>query len=69
MSANIEVKQHPNGQYEVKSGNLTLMHTDFKGFKSNDCTENKPDYVELCSQHDKRFKPLFIALHNFKINQ
>jgi hypothetical protein len=63
------VQQLSNGQYEVNLGNLTLIHTDSKGFKSNDCSEDKTDYVELCSQHDKRFKPLFIALHNFKSNQ
>jgi len=69
MSANIEVKQHPNGQYEVNYNKLTLTQTNFKGFKSNDCSEDKGEYSELCSQDDNRFKPLFIALHNFKSNQ
>lgn len=69
MSANIKVKQHQNGQYEVKSGNFTLVQTVVNNLKINDCSELKGDWVELCNPHDKRFKPLFIALHNFKINQ
>lgn len=73
MSTDIDLKptveQLTNGQYIVKSGKLTLIHTDFKGFKFNECTEDKTEHVELCSKHDSRFKPLFIALHNFKINQ
>lgn len=70
MSTDIDLKptveQLPNGQYMVKSGKLTLIHTDFKGFKFNECTEDKTDCVEMCNPHDPKFKPLFIALHNFK---
>ena len=62
------VEQLSNGQYIVKSGKLTLIHTDFKGFKFNECTEDKTDCVEMFNPHDPKFKPLFIALHNFKSN-
>ena len=60
------VEQLTNGQYMVKSGNLTLVQTVIKHLKINDCSELKGSWVELCNPHDNRFKPLFIALHNFK---
>ena len=69
MTTNIELKQHPNGQYEIKSGNLTLVQTVVNDLKINDCSELKGNWVELCNPNDSRFKPLFIALHNFKSKQ
>lgn len=63
------VEKLQNGQYHVKSGNLTLIQTIINGSRFNECSEVKTDYSELCSQHDERFNPLFIALHNFKSNE
>lgn len=55
-----------NGQIEVKSENLTLTHSDIKGQKFNDCEIDKGQYYETVESSDERFKPLFIALVNFK---
>ena len=65
----MQVKKLSNGQIEVTHESLTLVQTIGDGIRFNDCSENKGDYIELCSQHDERFKPLFVALHNFKIQQ
>lgn len=54
-----------NGQIEVRKGNLTLLHTPMpNGTKFNECTVDHGEYVELVSSYDKRFKELFIELHN-----
>ena len=55
-----------NGDIEVKSENLTLTHSNIKGLKSNDCMIDKGEYHEDVPSSDERFKPLFIALVNFK---
>jgi hypothetical protein len=55
-----------NGQYAVSLGNLRLVQTVINGEKFNDCSIVHADYVETVSSNDERFKPLFIALHNFK---
>lgn len=64
----IQVKQLNNGQFEVKYKNLTLIQTITTGLKFNNCTIHKGDYIEVVSPHLEQFKPLFIALHNFKSN-
>lgn len=63
------VTKQPNGQYFVKIGNLALTQTIINGQRFNDCTIFDGECYELVSQHDERFKPLFIALHNFKNNE
>ena len=65
----MEVEQLPNGQYIVRSGNLTLIQTTASGLKFNECVENFGEYTQLVRATDERFKPLFIALHNFKIHE
>jgi hypothetical protein len=62
----IQVSKWPNGQYEVTHNKITLIHTNVKGIKFNDCSFFNGETYELISQHDPRVKPLFIALHNFK---
>ena len=63
------VERLTNGQYMVKLGALTLVHSIVDDFKFNDCTESKGTWAEMCNPHDTKFKSLFIALHNFKSNQ
>jgi len=62
----MKVQLLQNGQIEVKSENLTLTHSDIKGNKFNDCEIDKGQYYETVESSDERFKPLFIALVNFK---
>lgn len=62
----MQVQLLSNGQIEVKSENLTLTHSDIKGQKFNDCEIDKVQYYETVESSDERFKPLFIALVNFK---
>jgi hypothetical protein len=57
-----------NGQIEVKHENLTLTQTNVSGFRHNECLVEHAEFSELVASHDERFKPLFIALHNFKYN-
>jgi hypothetical protein len=57
-----------NGQFEVKHENLTLVQTVINGTRYNDCTIEKDGLFEGVSEYDERFKPLFIALHNYKSN-
>lgn len=62
----MKIKLLQNGQIEVKDKNLTLIHSDIKGNKFNDCEIDKGEYYETVKSSDERFKPLFIALVNFK---
>lgn len=63
----MKVQLLQNGQIEVKHENLTLIHTDMKeGLKFNDCEIDQGEYYETVKSSDERFKPLFIALVNFK---
>ena len=55
-----------NRQIKVISENLTLIHSDIKGIKFNDCEIDKGEYYETVKSSDERFNPLFIALINFK---
>lgn len=64
----MKVKKLPNGQIEVKHENLTLTHSNVKGNKFNDCEIDRGDYYETVNENNDMFKPLFIALYNFKIN-
>ena len=63
----MKIIQHSNGQIEVKSKDLTLIQTNVKGYVNNDCYIDENICTKSVTQHDPRFKPLFIALHNFKI--
>jgi hypothetical protein len=62
----MQVIKLSNGQYEVKSNNLTLTQTIINGERINDCTVFDGECYEIISQNDERISPLFIALHNFK---
>jgi hypothetical protein len=62
----MKAKRLSNGQIEVKHENLTLTHSDIKGNKFNDCEIDKGEYYLTVKNSDERFKPLFIALVNFK---
>lgn len=64
----MKVEKLSNGQIEVRHENLILTHTDLGGWKMNNCmVYNAPgEYWEDVSQHSEIFRPLFIALHNYK---
>jgi hypothetical protein len=55
-----------SGQIEVKFNNLVLIQTKVSGVKFNECVIIHSDYVESVSVHSEEFKPLFVALHNYK---
>lgn len=63
----MKVELLSNGQYMVTHENLTLTQTTISGVKFNDCTIKHEDYYESVSEWNDLFKPLFIALHNYKI--
>ncbi len=63
----MKVNRLNNVQFEVKSENLTIIQTVINGQRYNDCTFFTGEYYESISQHDSRLRPLFIALHNYKI--
>jgi hypothetical protein len=64
----MKVEKLPNGQFHVVDGPRQLTQTVVPGFpRFNDCSIDRGDHVELVSQHSSEFTPLFIALHNFKI--
>ena len=60
------VQKLSNGQIQVTQANLILTHTDFHGLKINSCEIENSEYIECVKSSDERFKPLFIALINFK---
>ena len=64
----MKVEKLNNGQYFVTHENLSLTQTSIPGLKINNCeVYNKDgDYWESISQHSEIFRPLFIALHNYK---
>lgn len=63
----MKVQKLENGQFEVTHNNLKLVQTIIKGERYNDCSMKDMDgYYELASQNNELFKPLFIALHNYK---
>ena len=64
----MEIQELKNGQIQVKHENLTLIQTNEKGFKVNDCEIDMGDYFLIVKNSDERFKPLFVALHNHKNN-
>jgi len=68
MTHDIKVKKNGNDQYIVSCGNLTLIHSVFCGSKVNDASVYIPetDSYECVSSWSEEFKPLFVALHNFK---
>lgn len=63
----MKIEELTNGQIIVESENLTLIQSNVNGVKQNDCSVTHQDFIECVSMHDKRFKPLFIALHNYKV--
>lgn len=63
----MNIQELTNGQIIVESENLTLIQSNVNGVKQNDCSVTRDDYVECVSMHDERFKPLFVALHNYKV--
>lgn len=65
----MKVEKQPNGQYIVTHENMELTQTIVKGVIFNDCSINEGEICTLVSEHDQEFRPLFIALHNFKINE
>ena len=67
----MKVQKLENGQFEVTHNNLILVQTIIKGKRYNDCSIKDSDGCsEIVSKNDELFKPLFIALHNYKnINQ
>lgn len=65
----MKVKKQPNGQYTVTHENVELTQTVINGVRFNDCSINEGEICIQVSEHEPRFKPLFIALHNFKINE
>lgn len=62
----MNVQKLSNGQFVVNSGNCTLIQTIANGIKINECMIKREDYYELMDCNNPLFKPLFIALHNFK---
>ena len=61
------VEKWENGQYHVKSGNLTLTQTIINGSRFNECSEIKPDYSELCSQYFEQ--PSVLADHLVQLTE
>ena len=63
----MKVKKLENGQFEVNHNNLTLVQTIINGERYNDCSiKDSEGCSEIVSEHNELFKPLFIALHNYK---
>ena len=63
----MKVQKLENGQFEVTNNNLKLVQTVINGERYNDCSIIDSDGCsELVSQHNELFKPLFIALLNYK---
>ena len=60
------VQNLSNGQIKVTQANLILTHTDINGLKINSCEIENSEYIECVESSDERFKPLFVALINFK---
>lgn len=55
-------------EYNVQMGGLCLRHIDFQdGTKANDAWILRDGYTELADYRSAEFGPLFIALHNYKI--
>ena len=50
----MKIIQHSNGQIEVKSKDLTLIHTNVKGYVNNDC------YIDenICTKSAVRESPV-----------
>lgn len=65
----MKTEKWTNGQICITSENLKMIHT-ISPVKHNDCAiyDKNTNCWESVSQDDERFKPLFIALHNFKNN-
>lgn len=62
----MKVETLENGQIVAQNGNLELTQTIISGVTFNDCSIHHGDFVELVSQHDDRFRELFIAIHHYK---
>lgn len=62
----MKVQELGNGQFEVTHNNLILTQTVINGHRFNDCSIKQGDHFEIVSQNNELFKPLFIALHNYK---
>ena len=63
----IKIEKRSDYQWFVKRGNLQFVHFSKDGYVSNDCAVLTVEDVFLSvSEFDERFKPLFIALHNYK---
>lgn len=59
--------KHKNGQIEVTHENLLLTHTEVCGLKFNSAMEfDGVNWIEVDHYKDRRFDPMFAALHNFK---
>ena len=57
-----------NREYHIQIDNLCLRQVDFlNGEKHNEGYKIMDTHVEMCDPNDSEFKPLFIALHNYKI--
>ena len=64
----MKVEKLTNGQHVVTHENLELTQTIINGQKYNECTVKHESYTEIVPPHDERFKPLFIALYQYKYN-
>ena len=67
MSA--KIKAFPNGTIQVDLNGLRLYSEIVNGLKHVECVsyDEKTDSYTLESVHSEKFKPLFIALHNYKV--
>lgn len=66
MIDQITIQSPDKNSFVVKKGNLILSQDVTLTDKANVCMVDRGDYYEHVSQFDERFKPLFVALHNYK---
>lgn len=63
-----EIKTLPNGTIQCDFENLRVYSNEYKGQKSIECMQynEATDTFTQCSDSDSRFKPLIIAILNYK---
>lgn len=65
----IEEVEHnkETNEFNVTIGRYSLRQTIVRGEKYNECTFNTGEYVKLINKHSQECNHLFLALHNYKV--
>jgi hypothetical protein len=66
----MKITHTQNGQttnFQVTFGTLNLVQTITNGVRFNEAYVNNGEYLEFMDCNKTIFQPLFVALHNYKI--